>query len=72
MRGFVLASLLFIGSAFQIGCVIPIYSSSPDERTRQMIFVSEGFRHIPKIWERVWGLDIPDTATPYRIHGGII
>ena len=72
MRGLVLASLLVIGSAFEIGCVIPIYSSNSDERTRQMVFVSEGFRHITKIWERVWFLDMPDNATAYRVHGGII
>ena len=72
MRGLILASLLVIGSVFEIGCAVPIYSSNPDDRTRQQIFVSEGFRHIPKIWERVWGLDMPDTATPYRTHGGVI
>ncbi len=66
------AVLLLIGSLWQIGCILPIYSSSPDVRARQLIFVSEGYRHIPEIWERMWGLDMPDVATPYRTHGGVI
>ena len=64
--------MLLVGSLGQIGCIMPIYSSSPDVRARQLIFVSEGYRHIPEIWERVWGLDMPDVATPYRTHGGVI
>ncbi len=64
--------MLLVGSLTQIGCIMPIYSSSPDVRARQLIFVSEGYRHIPEIWERIWGLDMPDVATPYRTHGGVI
>ena len=64
--------MLFVGTLGQFGCIMPIYSSSPDVRARQLIFVSEGYRHIPEIWERVWGLDMPDVATPYRTHGGVI
>jgi hypothetical protein len=67
-----IALLLLAGSLGQIGCIVPIYSSSPDIRARQLIFVSEGYRHIPEIWERIWGLDMPDVATPYRTHGGVI
>ena len=63
---------LLATSLGQIGCIVPIYSSSPDIRARQLIFVSEGYRHIPEIWERIWGLDMPDVATPYRTHGGVI
>jgi hypothetical protein len=66
------ALFLLAGSLAQIGCIVPIYSSSPDIRARQLIFVSEGYRHIPEIWDRVWGLDMPDVATPYRTHGGVI
>jgi hypothetical protein len=66
------ALLLLAGSLGQIGCIVPIYSSSPDVRARQLIFVSEGYRHIPEIWDRIWGLDMPDVATPYRTHGGVI
>ena len=64
----ILATLL----ASQSGCIVPIWSASPDERVRQLIFTSEGYRHIPEIWERIWGLDMPDVATPYRTHGGVI
>jgi len=72
MRKLVLALALLAAVTVKVGCVIPIYSSTRDDRARQMIFVSEGYRHIPKIWERIWGLDMPDVATPYRTHGGVI
>jgi hypothetical protein len=65
-------ALVLMLAAAQIGCIVPIYSSSPDVRARQLIFTSEGYRHIPEIWERMWGLDMPDVATPYRTHGGVI
>ncbi len=71
MKKLLLATLL-LGCVLQVGCVVPIYSSSPDRRARELIFVSESLRHIPQIWERIWGLDMPDTATPYRTHGGVI
>ncbi|GIX03668.1 MAG: hypothetical protein KatS3mg113_0674 [Planctomycetaceae bacterium] len=67
-----LAACLTLASLIPSGCVLPIYSSSQDVRARQLIFVSEGYRHIPEIWERIWFLDMPDTMTPYRTHGGII
>ena len=67
-----IALLLLAGSLGQIGCIVPIYSSSPDVRARQLIFASESYRHVPEIWERIWGLDMPDVATPYRTHGGVI
>ena len=66
------AALLFVCLTVQSGCILPIYSPSPDTRVREMIFISEGYRHIPNIWERIWGLDMPDVATPYRTHGGVI
>jgi hypothetical protein len=72
MRKIVLTTILTSLCAVQIGCVVPIYSSSADTRTRQLIYVSEGYRHINGIWERVWGLELPDLATPYRTHGGVI
>jgi hypothetical protein len=37
-----------------------------------LIYVSEGYRHIPEIWERLWMIDMPDIMTPYRTHGGVI
>ena len=72
MRRILLAGVLLASAAVHIGCIAPIYSSSPDTRTRQLIFVSEGLRHIPEIWGRIWGLDMPDVSTPYRTHGGVI
>jgi hypothetical protein len=71
MRKFVLLSLL-LTALCEVGCFMPIYSSSQDERTRQLIYVSEGLRHIPEVWERIWFLEMPDTMTPYRTHGGVI
>lgn len=70
-RLYVLIMMLAV-SLGQIGCIVPIYSSSPDVRARQLIYVSEGYRHIPEIWERTWFLDMPDPMTPYRTHGGVI
>lgn len=72
MRKLLLTCLLLAATMLEVGCVVPIYSSSRDIRARQLIFVSEGLRHIPEIWERIWGLDMPDLATPYRTHGGVI
>lgn len=72
MRRFIYGCLLTATLVTHVGCVLPIYSSSPDIRARQLIYTSEGLRHIPEIWERIWGLDAPDFATPYRTHGGVI
>lgn len=72
MRKYILTGLVLTAAAIQAGCIVPIYSSSRDVRARQLIFVSEGLRHIPNIWERIWALDMPDVATPYRTHGGVI
>jgi hypothetical protein len=67
-----LALVVVTAAVLQIGCILPIYSSSPDARARELIFVSEGYRHIPEIWERIWFLEMPDLETPYRTHGGVI
>lgn len=72
MRRLIIVTLLLTGTALEVGCFMPIYSASRDRRSRQLIFTSEGLRHIPNIWERIWGLDMPDVATPYRTHGGVI
>ncbi|MEM9704110.1 MAG: hypothetical protein AAF907_16845 [Planctomycetota bacterium] len=65
-------AVLVGGAAIQTGCVVPIYATEREERARQLLYVSENLRHITRIWERIWFLDLPDTATPYRTHGGII
>lgn len=67
-----LAGLLLTCTCFNIGCALPIWSPSPDKRAKQLIYASESLRHIPEIWERIWGLELPDLATPYRVHGGVI
>ena len=70
MRKLLLAAALLVGTS--LGCILPIYSSTQDRRARQMIFHSEDLRHVPEIWERAWALEMPDVATPYRVHGGVI
>ena len=71
MRYFVRLALLAV-LMVQAGCVVPIWSPSPDKRARQLIYQSESYRHIPEIWDRIWGFDLPDLATPSRTHGGVI
>ena len=72
MRKLVVVGLLWVGAMTQVGCIVPMWSSSRDMRTRQLIYSSESMRHIRHIWERAWNLDAPDYATPYRTHGGVI
>jgi hypothetical protein len=72
MRKWLIAIVMVVGSISNSGCIIPIWSPNPDDRARQLIYTSESYRHIPEIWERIWGLDLPDLATPYRTHGGVI
>ncbi|MEX0702509.1 MAG: hypothetical protein WD069_10485 [Planctomycetales bacterium] len=42
-----------------VAAVVPIYSDDPDERARQLIFVTPELAHIPELWERTWGLELP-------------
>ena len=72
VRKRILAAVLLACMALNVGCALPIWSPAPDIRARQLIFASESLRHIPEIWERIWGLNLPDLATPYRVHGGVI
>lgn len=72
MRKLVCIMLLALIAGTQVGCFVPIWSAQKDRRARQLIYQSESFRHIPEIWERIWGLDMPNLATPYRTHGGVI
>jgi hypothetical protein len=72
MRKVLLGTALLAMTMVNVGCVIPIFSSQPDIRARQLIFTSENFRQITEIWERIWFLDQPDFETPYRTHGGVI
>jgi hypothetical protein len=72
MRKLCLLMAMTMILAAESGCIIPIWSASPDDRVRQMIYQSENYRQIPEIWDRVWFLDMPDLETPYRTHGGVI
>ncbi len=72
MRKLCLTLALAATLTAQSGCIVPIWHASPDERVRQLIYQSENYRHVPEIWDRIWGLDMPDVATPYRTHGGVI
>jgi len=72
MRTVLFSGLIVAAVVPNVGCVVPIYSSNPDYRARALINTSENLRHIPEIWERAWFLDMPDFATPFRTHGGVI
>lgn len=73
MRKQAFIGLLLLSAAMtQVGCIMPIFSSSPDLRAQELIYTSENYRHIVQIWERIWFLDMPDVMTPYRTHGGVI
>lgn len=72
MRRLIFAVLLCTALSSSVGCFIPIYSSDPAVRTRQLIFTSEDLRNLLLEWERIWFLDMPDHQTPFRTHGGVI
>ncbi|WP_417850580.1 hypothetical protein [Thalassoglobus sp.] len=72
MRKLLLLIVLTATLTVSSGCVVPIWSATPDERVRQLIYQSENYRHVPNIWDRIWGFDMPDLATPFRTHGGVI
>ncbi len=72
MRTVLMKGLLIAAAVVNAGCIIPIYSSDPAVRAKELIYTSEDFRHIPEIWERIWFLDMPDLETPFRTHGGVI
>lgn len=72
MRRLLMATLLAVTLASNVGCFLPIYSADPARRTRQLLFDSENMRNIIEEWERIWFLDQPDHMTPRRVHGGVI
>lgn len=72
LRKRLLTCLLLVCASLHVGCAMPIWHPSKNIRARQLIYASESLRHIPEIWERIWGLELPDLATPYRVHGGVI
>ena len=72
MRKYLIIGLMLVSCAMQVGCFVPIWSPNRNTRAKQLINQSESMRHVDEIWERIWGLDTPDFATPYRVHGGVI
>jgi hypothetical protein len=72
MRRTLCALLLSVALGTSVGCLIPIYSGDPVERTEQLIFTSEDLRALMLEWERFWFLDQPSHMTPQRVHGGVI
>ncbi|REJ79787.1 MAG: hypothetical protein DWQ34_10535 [Planctomycetota bacterium] len=72
MRKLMILGILAASISVQSGCIVPIWNANPDIRTRELIYTSESYRHATEIWERVWFLEAPDYATPYRTHGGVI
>ncbi len=72
MRKLLLASILALEFAANSGCIVPIYSSDPVDRTQELIYTSENLRLIREDWQRIWFLDQPSHLSPYRTHGGII
>ncbi len=57
MRKFLITASV-LAAATQVGCFVPIYSSSPDDRARELIYQSakEQLRHIPQTSA---GADLP-------------
>lgn len=72
MRIRLCCALLAAGTLLNTGCFLPQYSSNPAKRVQEQVYTSESLRHVPEIWERAWALEMPDLATPYRTHGGVI
>ena len=72
MRRILYTALLGVLLSANAGCLIPMYSSIPAERTEQLIFNSEDLRNLNGFWRRFWFLDQPDHMTPFRTHGGVI
>jgi hypothetical protein len=72
MRNMLYAALVGLSLGPCAGCFIPAYSADPVRRTQQLIWTSEDLRHLLDDWERIWMLDQPSHATPYRTHGGIV
>ncbi len=72
MRRVLQLALLFVCLSTSVGCLLPLYSATPERRVQQLLFTSEDLRMIIDEWERIWFLDSPSHLTPLRTHGGII
>ena len=65
MRTVMLGGLLVSAAALNVGCIIPIYSSNPDIRAKELIYTSENLRMLLEDWERLWMLDQPSHLSPH-------
>jgi len=72
MRRVLQLALLTLCLSTSVGCLLPLYSATPERRVQQLLFTSEDLRMIVDEWERIWFLDSPSHLTPLRTHGGII
>lgn len=72
MRRVLQLALLTVCLSTSVGCLLPLYSATPERRVQQLLFTSEDLRMIIDEWERIWFLDSPSHLTPLRTHGGII
>jgi hypothetical protein len=72
MRRVLQLALLAVCLSSSVGCLLPLYSATPERRVQQLLFTSEDLRMIVDEWERIWFLDSPSHLTPLRTHGGII
>lgn len=72
MRRVLQLALLTVCLSTSVGCMLPLYSATPERRVQQLLFTSEDLRMIVDEWERIWFLDSPSHMTPLRTHGGII
>lgn len=72
MRRVLQLALLTVCLSTSVGCMLPLYSATPERRVQQLLFTSEDLRMIIDEWERIWFLDSPSHLTPLRTHGGII
>ena len=72
MRRILCGLLLAVLISTNVGCLLPIYSGTPERRARQLLHTSENMRLLLDEWERFWMLDQPSHMTPYLTHGGIL
>lgn len=72
MRRLIIAAVLGLSLSQNVGCMLPIYSGDPVQRTEELIYTSEDLRMFLEEWRRFWFLDQPSHMTPFRTHGGII
>jgi hypothetical protein len=71
MRRLLLLAAMAAIALGNTGCFINIWSSDPNVRMEQEMFVSEDLRQIQEEWRRIWFTDMPSHLTPCRVHGGI-